>query len=100
MFSCIADIMMRLLSKLIRLASKKVYYFSKILDRVYFIAIPCIPSIQAQMYIHCKQWRVHTILNGVLYMGVWYADHSNDSIISLNIEQFTIPHFYNVNNNV
>ena len=40
------------------------------------------------------------MLNGVLYMGVWDADHSNDSIISLNIEQFTIPHFYNVNNNV
>ena len=44
MFSYVTDLMMRLLSKLIRLASKNVYYFSKILNKVYFV-YPHIPSI-------------------------------------------------------
>ena len=35
--SNITDSTMRVLSKLIRLASKKVYYFSKTLNKVYFV---------------------------------------------------------------
>ena len=40
MFSNIIDLMTRLLSKLIRLASKKVYYYLKTLNKVYVLCIP------------------------------------------------------------
>ena len=40
MFRYITDLMMRLLSKLIRLASNKVYYFSETLIKVRILCIP------------------------------------------------------------
>ena len=62
--SNITDSTMRVLSKLIRLASKKVYYFSKTLNKVYFV-YPRIPSSQplyrelsqqSVLHIHVHMW--------------------------------------------
>ena len=79
-----------MLSKLIRLDSNKVYYFSKIPIKVYFV-YPRIPSIRALSYLHYNQFSVGSASEEYPLTVGGFAGLGTDQFANHNGMKFSTP---------